>query len=106
KPPPTLTNPGVLQFQGLNQTNYTLKIGGEPIKGLLNFQWRWGSSIGSGPDLDQAEELRQTVVKKNELFFHRYRPENNTYLFLFRKHEQGQNAKEIPQFEPFIEEHE
>src|SRR5262249_34772195 len=40
--------------------------------------------------------------KKNELFFHRYRPENNTYLFLFRKQEQGQNAKEIPQFDPLI----
>src|SRR5262249_33924092 len=51
----------------------------------------------------QAEELRQAIVKKNELFFHRYRPENNTYLFLFRKHEQGQNAKEIPQFDPLIE---
>jgi len=34
---------------------------------------------------------------------HRSRPENVTYLFLFRKHEQGNNAVEIPQFDPLIE---
>ena len=47
--------------------------------------------------------LRAAVLKKNELFFHRFRPENATYLFGFRKHEQGQNAKEIPMFDPLIE---
>ncbi|MEX0867342.1 MAG: hypothetical protein WD030_08280, partial [Pirellulales bacterium] len=41
--------------------------------------------------------------RKNELFFHRYRPQNETYLFLFRKHEQGNNAVEIPQFDPLVE---
>ena len=46
--------------------------------------------------------MRDAILKKNELFFHRWRPENNTYLFLFRKHEQGQNAKEIPQFDPLV----
>jgi hypothetical protein len=40
------------------------------------------------------------------LFFHRWRPANETYLFLFRKHEQGNNAKEIPQFDPIIEKRE
>jgi hypothetical protein len=25
-----------------------------------------------------------------------------TYLFGFRKHEQGQNAREIPQFDPLV----
>ena len=37
------------------------------------------------------------------MFFHRYRPQNETYLFLFRKHEQGNNAAEIPQFDPIVE---
>jgi hypothetical protein len=32
---------------------------------------------------------------ENDLFFHRFRPANSTYLFGFRKHEQGQNAKEM-----------
>ena len=49
------------------------------------------------------EPLRQAVLHKDELFFNRWRPQNETYLFGFRKHEQGQNAKEIPMFDPLIE---
>ncbi len=49
------------------------------------------------------EKVRRAVVKKNELFFHRWRPQNETYLFGFRKHEQGKNAKEIVEFDPLIE---
>ena len=48
------------------------------------------------------EALRQAIVAKNELFFHRWRPENETYLLGFRKHEQGNNAVEIKQFEPLV----
>lgn len=51
-----------------------------------------------------ATELRSMILQKNEWFFHRYRPQNETYLFLFRKHEQGNNAAEIPQFDPLIAE--
>ncbi|PYJ83683.1 MAG: hypothetical protein DME22_15155, partial [Verrucomicrobia bacterium] len=50
------------------------------------------------------ETLRYAIRKKNELFFHRWRPENWTYLFGFRKQEQGQNAVEIPKFDPLIAE--
>ncbi len=52
------------------------------------------------------EDLRTTIVRKNELFFHRWRPQNITYLFGFRKHEQGNNAVEIAQFDPLIAEQE
>lgn len=48
------------------------------------------------------ESLRQAVIAKDTLFFNRWRPQNETYLFGFRKHEQGQNAKEIPMFDPLI----
>ena len=51
----------------------------------------------------QEEQIRQIAIQKNTLFFDRWRPQNETYLFGFRKHEQGQNAKEIPQFDPLIE---
>lgn len=54
--------------------------------------------------LERWNELRQLIRKKNELYFHQYRPQNDTYLFLFRKHEQGNNAAEIPKFTPLIEE--
>jgi hypothetical protein len=59
------------------------------------------STTGSA---DRLEQLRDAIVRKNELFFHRWRPQNFTYLFGFRKHEQGNNAVEIPQFDPLIDE--
>lgn len=47
--------------------------------------------------------LREAILKKEELFFHRHRPQNETYLLLFRKHEQGNNAVELPQFDPLVD---
>lgn len=47
-------------------------------------------------------ELRARIAAKDELFFHRWRPQNETYLFGFRKHEQGKNAKDIVAFDPLI----
>ncbi len=55
---------------------------------------------------ENSESLRSTIVEKNKLFFNRWRPQNETYLFGFRKHEQGQNAKEIPMFDPLVQEQE
>ncbi len=57
----------------------------------------------SAASADRLEQLRLAIIAKNELFFHRWRPQNFTYLFGFRKHEQGNNAVEIPQFDPLIE---
>lgn len=56
----------------------------------------------SGMEPKKYDALRAAVRKKNELFFHRWRPQNETYLFGFRKHEQGKNAKEIVEFDPLI----
>ena len=50
-----------------------------------------------------AEPLYAAIRRKNRLVFDRWRPQNVTYLFGFRKHEQGQNAAEIPQFDPLID---
>ncbi len=54
-------------------------------------------------NLSAWEPIRQLIIRKNELYFHQYRPQNDTYLFGFRKHEQGQNAKEMPEFTKLIE---
>jgi lysophospholipase L1-like esterase len=59
-------------------------------------------AVGKGVELFNPT-LRAAIVAKNELFFHRWRPQNLTYLTGFRKHEQGQNAKEIAQFDPLVE---
>jgi lysophospholipase L1-like esterase len=55
---------------------------------------------------EKLEKIRQLTVEKNTLYFHRWRPQNETYIFGFRKKEQGQNAVEIPQFDPLIAEKE
>lgn len=57
----------------------------------------------SGDFPGRSAALRAAVVAKNDLFFHRWRPANETYLFLFRRHEQGNNAAEIPRFDPLVE---
>jgi lysophospholipase L1-like esterase len=49
-----------------------------------------------------SEDIRKAVLAKDTLFFNRWRPHNETYLFGFRKHEQGQNAKEIPMYDPLV----
>lgn len=50
-----------------------------------------------------SEKLRATVMEKNMLFFNRYRPQNEIYLFGSRKHEQGRNGAEIPVFDPLVD---
>ncbi|MDB5318416.1 MAG: GDSL-like Lipase/Acylhydrolase [Phycisphaerales bacterium] len=55
---------------------------------------------------DRLEKIRQLTVEKNRLYFHRWRPENETYILGFRKKEQGRNAVEIPQFDALVAEKE
>ncbi len=50
----------------------------------------------------QSGALRKIIRRKNKLFFDRSRPQNMAYIFGFRKHEQGNNAVEIPKFDPLI----
>jgi lysophospholipase L1-like esterase len=102
-------NPGLIQVQ-LNG----LPLPPEPINGAppeftcvnLRQDVDDPSVWGLDPDIAQAEKLRQAIVAKNRLYFYRWRPENETYLFGFRKYEQGKNAREIPQFDPLIAEKE
>ena len=59
--------------------------------------------VGRVPTSDKkAEVLRSAIRKKNELYFYRWRPQNETYLFGFRKHEQGKNAREVAEFDPLV----
>lgn len=78
------------------------------LDGYKTLAPRLAAALGATPisDFARLEPMRQTIQKKNELYFHRYRPQNETYLFLFRKHEQGNNAVEIPQFDPLVQEQE
>ena len=53
-------------------------------------------------DWNAVKPLREAIVEKNQLFFYKWRPQNETYLTGFRKHEQGKNAKEVAEFDPLI----
>ena len=92
----------VFQARDLPAGNYVLRIDNKDFIKASDTEWKKGKNIVS-PDQDQAEGLRKAIIEKNELYFHRWRPQNVTYLFLFRKHEQGNNAVEIPKFDPLIE---
>ncbi len=97
--------------RGLKSGKYTLKIDGRSVHTADAATWMTPAKFGRvlvpiGPSLDQAEQLRMAIIEKNRLFFCRWRPQNETYLFGFRKQEQGQNAKEIPEFDPLVEQQE
>ncbi len=93
--------------RGLPPGEYAFRVVGKPMD-----EHRFRAVVGAihwlhpPPDLEarQSQELRQAIVQKNRLYFHRWRPQNETYLFGFRKHEQGNNAAEIPKFDPLVEE--
>jgi lysophospholipase L1-like esterase len=101
-------NHWLLGFDGLKAGTYSLIIDGRTVTKKDVEMGTFAEAIPAvdWPDMNQAEQLRLAIVRKNELFFHRYRPQNETYLFGFRKHEQGQNAREIPLFDPLVEEQE
>jgi len=60
--------------------------------------------LDSGSGVADPPRLRSLIISKNRLFFARWRPQNEIYLFGSRKHEQGRNGAEIPQFDPLIAE--
>jgi lysophospholipase L1-like esterase len=93
----------LLRVRGLAAGKYVLRIDGKDIVTATAGEWAAGVKMARGPDFDQAEALRQAIVAKNQLYFHRWRPQNETYLFGFRKNEQGQNAREVPEFDPLVQ---
>ncbi len=93
-----------VRVKDLPAGRFQLSIDGQSVAEGTADQWAAGVAIRRGPSFDAAEKLRRLINRKNQLFFSRWRPENVTYLFLFRKHEQGQNAVEIPKFDPLVEE--
>lgn len=53
-------------------------------------------------DSREADQIRNTIIKKNTLFFQRWRPQNDAYVYGLRKHEQPIAQEEPAQIEPFI----
>jgi lysophospholipase L1-like esterase len=94
--------PRTLVVSDLPAGKHTLLIDGKPTATADAKEWARGVSLQRDPDFDQADRLRMIIVARNELYFHRWRPQNETYLFGFRKYEQGKNAVEVPKFDPLV----
>jgi hypothetical protein len=77
-------------------------VDGNAVANATEKELAAGLRLGTGPEFTQVEKLRGEIIEKNRLYFYRWRPQNETYLFGFRKHEQGQNAKEVPMFDPLV----
>ena len=101
---------GLFSSKQITEEGVHLTNSGYGIVSTIFAQALTGDSTANIPDTEfgpsvamlDVEELRQTIVEKNEMYFYRWRPQNVTYLFLFRKHEQGNNAKEVDDFLPII----
>lgn len=92
----------LLQVTGLDPEFYTLKVDGRQLQGGNRPAWKAGTVVYGDADEAQVEALRKAINAKNLMYFHRWRPQNETYLFGFRKHEQGKNAAELAAFDPLI----
>lgn len=94
-----------LRVDGLSSSRYIVRSGEQLAGKFTRKELAAGVSINLPADVKRSQELRNAIIDKNMLFFHRHRPQNETYLFLFRKHEQGNNAGEVPQFDSLVVNH-
>jgi lysophospholipase L1-like esterase len=83
----------ILKISGLKPGLYTLSADDFQVVTASAKQWKEGVDIKQGALFSQANQLRDMIIKKNELFFHQYRPQNKTYILGFRSHEQGRHTK-------------
>lgn len=88
-------------IEGLPRGRFLLKVNGKEVMTASARDFESGVSI-SHPLSGQVERVRQLIVDKNDLHFHQYRPQNETYLVGFRQYEQGQNARELELLNSFI----
>lgn len=89
-----LTKSGqIVKITGLKKGFYTLTIDKAEVITASAKQWEDGVELKQGPSFEQVREIRQMILKKNDLFFFQYRPPNTTYILGMRAHEQGRHAK-------------
>ncbi len=100
------TSFGRIQIQACPEGEHTLVVDGKEALTASSNDWLKGAFFDAGPDVELAERIRKLIVEKNELYFHRSRPQNQAYLWGFRRHEQGNNFGEVSKFDPLIKEKE
>jgi hypothetical protein len=93
-----------LHINGLPAGNYAFSGDGKKIAEDPADFWATYANFFGGPDADRVEQLRQLIVAKNADYFNYWRHENDTYILGYRKHEQGKNAVEFPEWVKLTEE--
>lgn len=91
-----------LQVSGLPAANYSIRADGQELQKAGHSMLAQGVDLSLPSEQQRIALLRQKLMERDLAYFHRWRPQNVTYLFLFRKHEQGQNAKDIDEFEAIV----
>lgn len=97
-PLPANSQPGAagtqtIQISGLKKGYYTLTNNNAQVITASDKQWAAGVPISNSIVFEQAAQLRDLIIKKNEVFFQQYRPLNTTYIIGFRSYEQGRHIK-------------
>jgi type 1 glutamine amidotransferase/lysophospholipase L1-like esterase len=71
----------LLRVTGLAAGRHALTIDNKPVISALAERWAEGVELRQGPEFDQVEKLRATIVHKNRLFFFRWRAHNGEYIY-------------------------
>jgi lysophospholipase L1-like esterase len=85
----------VVKIAGLKKGFYTLTTDDFQVITAPANKWQEGVEIRRGAAFNQASQLREKIIKKNDLFFQQYRPQNKTYIVGFRSYEQGRHVKTL-----------
>lgn len=86
-------NARIVRISGLKKGYYTLVSENDQVASASAKEWEKGVEIKQGPQFAQVAEIRNMILKKNELHFFQYRPLNQTYIIGFRRYEQGRHVK-------------
>ena len=95
-----------LQLVGVPRGNYVVQINGVEVAAGDHSQLDTGIKWMQGAPYEQARTLRQTIIHKNRLFFHSWRPRNTAFISGERKDEQSPSHGDVPDFVPLVVEQE
>jgi lysophospholipase L1-like esterase len=93
-----------LKAPGLAPGRYALRIDGQVTTVQTAEEWAKGVRVGKAPGAEQLDKLRALISEKNLHYFHYWRPQNDTYIFGFRRKEQGHLTAEFPKYPPILDE--